>query len=126
MARDARQPEGVVRPKAPYSPVVVAGDQVFTAGQVGFDREGNLVEGGVEAQTRQALDNLHACLDAAGCDLADVVKVTAFLNDLGDFEAYNAVYREYFDEPYPARTTVGVDLPGGIVVEIEAVAQRRA
>jgi 2-iminobutanoate/2-iminopropanoate deaminase len=126
MARDARQPEGVVRPRLPYSPVVVAGDQVFTAGQVGFDGEGNLVEGGVGAQTRQALDNLRACLQAGGCDLADVVKVTAFLDDLGDVEEYNAVYREYFDEPYPARTTVGVDLPGGILVEIEAVAQRSA
>jgi 2-iminobutanoate/2-iminopropanoate deaminase len=126
MARDARQPEGVVRPTLPYSPVVVAGDQVFTAGQVGFDGDGNLVEGGVGAQTRQALDNLRACLQAGGCDLADVVKVTAFLDDLGDVEEYNAVYRQYFDEPYPARTTVGVDLPGGILVEIEAVAQRSA
>jgi 2-iminobutanoate/2-iminopropanoate deaminase len=126
MARDARQPDGVARPKAPYSPVAVSGDQVFTAGQVGYDADGNLVDGGVEAQTRQALDNLRACLQAAGCDLEDVVKVTAFLTDLGDFEAYNAAYREYFDEPYPARTTVGVDLPGGLLVEIEAVAARRA
>ena len=104
MTRDAIQPEGVARPKAPYSPVVVSGDHVFTAGQVGFDASGALVAGGVAEQTRQALENVRACLEAAGSGLAQVVKVTAFLADLGDFEGYNAVYREYFDEPFPART----------------------
>jgi 2-iminobutanoate/2-iminopropanoate deaminase len=120
------QPEGVARPKAPYSPVAVAGDLVFTAGQVGFDVGGELVSGGISAQTRQALENLRACLRAAGCDVGDVVKVTAFLTDLGDFEAYNTVYREFFSEPFPARTTVGAVLPGGILVEIEAVARKSA
>lgn len=124
MTRDAIQPEGVARPKAPYSPVVVSGDHVFTAGQVGFDASGALVAGGVAEQTRQALENVRACLEAAGSGLAHVVKVTAFLADLGDFEGYNAVYREYFDEPFPARTSVGVSLPAGILVEIEAVARR--
>jgi 2-iminobutanoate/2-iminopropanoate deaminase len=126
MSRHAIQPDAVARPKAPYSPVVVSGDHVFTAGQVGFDARGELVAGGVAEQTRQALENVRACLEAAGSGLAHVVKVTAFLADLGDFEAYNAVYREYFDEPFPARTTVGVSLPGGILVEIEAVARRSA
>lgn len=124
MTRDAIQPDGVARPKAPYSPVVVSGDHVFTAGQVGYDSSGVLVAGGVAEQTRQALENVRACLEAAGSGLAHVVKVTAFLADLGDFEAYNAVYREYFDEPFPARTTVGVSLPRGILVEIEAVGRR--
>jgi len=59
-----------------------------------------------------------------GCELSDVIKVTAFLADLGDFAAYNDVYHENFAEPYPARTTVGVSLPPGILVEIEAVARR--
>jgi 2-iminobutanoate/2-iminopropanoate deaminase len=124
MSRDAIQPEGVARPKAPYSPVVVSGDHVFTAGQVGFDVHGNLVAGGIAEQTRQALENVRGCLEAAGSGLGQVVKVTAFLADLGEFEGYNAVYREFFDEPYPARTTVQAGLPGGILVEIEAVARQ--
>jgi 2-iminobutanoate/2-iminopropanoate deaminase len=124
VTREAIQPEGVARPKPPYSPVVVSGDHVFTAGQVGFDADGNVVAGGIAEQTRQALENVRLCLEAAGSSLANVVKVSAFLADLGEFEGYNAVYREYFDEPYPARTTVQVGLPAGILVEIEAVARR--
>jgi 2-iminobutanoate/2-iminopropanoate deaminase len=120
------QPQGVVRPKAPYSPVVVEGDLVFTAGQVGYDEQGELVDGGVEAQTRRALENLVACLAAAGCSPEHVLKVNAYLADLGAFESYNAVYREVFAEPYPARTTVGALLPGDILVEIEAIARRPA
>ncbi len=126
MARRAIQPDGVAKPKAPYSPVVVSGDHVFAAGQVAFDANGDIVAGGVAEQTRQALDNLQACLEAAGCGLADVVKVNAYLADLADFDGYNAVYREYFGEPYPARTTVQAGLPPGLLVEIEAVARRPA
>jgi 2-iminobutanoate/2-iminopropanoate deaminase len=126
MTRRALQPEGLVTPKAPYSPVVVDGDLVLTAGQVGFDENGDLVEGGIGPQTRRALDNVGACLAAAGCGFEDVLKVNAYLADLGEFDGYNAVYREYFAEPYPVRTTVGVSLPGGILVEIEAVARVRA
>jgi 2-iminobutanoate/2-iminopropanoate deaminase len=124
MGKQTPQPEGVVRPKAPYSPVVVSGDLVYTAGQVGFDEQGELVGGGMEAQTRRTLENLTACLRAAGCGLEDVLKVNAYLADLGEFDAYNAVYREFFAEPYPARTTVGALLPPGLLVEIEAVARR--
>ena len=123
MARDALFPDGLPRPKPPFSPVVRSGDHVYTAGQVGFDANGTLVAGGIAEQTRQTLANLRECLLAAGCELDDVVKVNAFLLDLADFEAYNEVYREVFDEPYPARTTVQAGLPGGIRVEIEAVAR---
>lgn len=126
MSWQAIQPEGVARPKAPYSPVVVSGDHVYTAGQVAFDASGTVVSGGVEEQTRQVLANLQACLEAAGCSLADVVKVNAFLTDLGEFDAYNRVYRETFSEPYPARTTVQAGLAPGLLVEIEAVARRPA
>lgn len=121
--RAALFPEGVARPKAPYSPVVRSGDHVYTAGQVGFDADGQLVAGGITDQTRQALANLRLCLRAAGCTLGDVVKVNVFLADLSEFEAFNAVYREAFDEPYPARTTVQAGLPNGIKVELEAVAR---
>jgi 2-iminobutanoate/2-iminopropanoate deaminase len=124
MGKQTPKPDGVAWPKAPYSPVVVSGDLVYTAGQVGFDEQGELVGGGMEAQTRRTLENLTACLRAAGCGLEDVLKVNAFLADLGEFDAYNAVYREFFAEPYPARTTVGALLPAGLLVEIEAVARR--
>jgi|ERR671931_526945 2-iminobutanoate/2-iminopropanoate deaminase len=120
----ALQPDGLVRPAFPYSPVVVSGDLVVTAGQVAFDESGQLAADDIDGQCRRALDNVRLCLQAAGCELSDVIKVTAFLADLGDFPAYNDVYREYFAEPYPARTTVGVSLPPGILVEIEAVARR--
>ena len=123
MTRNAPQPDGVARPTFPYSPVVISGDHVFTAGQVAHDSTGALVPGGIVEQTRQTLANVRACLRAAGCDLEDVVKVTAFLADLGEFSGYNDVYREHFDEPYPARTTVQAGLPPGVLVEIEAVAR---
>lgn len=124
MSRDTPQPEGVAVPKPPFSQVVVSGDLVHTAGQVGFDEQGELVPGGIEEQARRALENLTACLRAGGCELTDVLKVNAYLADLGTFESFNEVYREFFQAPYPARTTVGAALPGGILVEIEAVARR--
>ena len=123
MGKRAIQPEGVARPKAPYSPVVVDGGLVYTAGQVGFDEQGELVGDGIEEQSRQALENVRACLRAAGAELSDVLKVNAYLADLGDFPGFNAAYSEFFSEPYPARTTVGVSLPAGLLVEIEAVAR---
>jgi 2-iminobutanoate/2-iminopropanoate deaminase len=124
MPRNAIQPEGLARPKPPYSPVIVSGDHVFTAGQVAHDADGNLVGDTIEEQTRQVLQNLRTCLEAAGSSLDEVVKVTAFLADLGDFPGYNAAYTEFFSEPYPARSSVGAGLPPGILVEIEAVARR--
>lgn len=126
MSRDTPLPEGLAVPTAPYSPVVVSGDLVYTAGQVGFDERGELVPGDIAAQTRRALQNLTACLRAAGCGLGDVLKVNAYLADLGDFDGFNGVYREFFEAPYPARTTVGAALPGAILVEIEAVARKPA
>ena len=118
------QPDDVARPDFPYSPVVVSGELVYTAGQVANDASGKVVSDDVEAQTRQALDNVRACLAAAGCGLEDVIKVNAFLTDLANFDVYNAVYREYFSEPFPARTTVGAALAPGLHVEIEVVARR--
>jgi 2-iminobutanoate/2-iminopropanoate deaminase len=123
MVRVAPQPEGLTPPGPPYSPVIVAGDLVYTAGQVAFDAEGSVVAGGVEEQTNQVLDNVKRCLEAAGCSMDDVVKVTVFLADLDDFEAFNRVYERRFVAPYPARSTVGVRLAEGLLVEIEAVAR---
>ena len=124
MPRQALQPEGMARPRPPYSPVVISGDTVYTAGQVAYDANGALVEGGIEEQTRRVLENVRTCLEAAGCTLDDVVKVTAFLVDLGEVAGYNEVYREFFDEPYPARSTVQAGLAPGVLVEIEAVARK--
>ena len=124
MARQALQPEGLAKPKPPYSPVVISGETVYTAGQIANDPDGNLVEGGIEEQTRQTLVNLRTCLEAAGCTMDDVVKVNAFLASLDDFPGYNEVYKEFFDAPYPARSSVGAGLPPGVLVEIEAVARR--
>jgi 2-iminobutanoate/2-iminopropanoate deaminase len=123
VARDARHPEGFVRPAVPLISVVVSGDFVYTSGQVAFDAEGTLVSGGLEEQTVQVFENLRACLAAAGCALDDVVKVNAYLTDLDQFDVFNRAYAERFTEPYPARTTVGVKLADGLLVEIEAVAR---
>ena len=124
--KEAIQPEGLARPAAPYSPVVVSGDLVYTAGQVGFDESGQLTADDITGQAVKVFENLVACLRAAGCEPSDVIKVNAYLTDLGDFAAFNEVYKATFAEPYPARTTVGVSLPGGILVEVEAVARRPA
>jgi 2-iminobutanoate/2-iminopropanoate deaminase len=121
---DALQPDGVARPDFPYSPVVVSGELVYTAGQVANDASGRIVSDEIEAQCRRVLDNVRACLEAAGCGLADVLKVNAFLTDLENFPVFNAVYQEYFSAPYPARTTVGAALAPGLLVEVEVVARR--
>ena len=107
----------------PYSQAIVIERFVYTAGQVGLDpRTGKLVEGGLEAETRQALANLAAILEAAGAGLGRVVKTTVFLADMRDFPAMNAIYAEAFGEHRPARSTVqAAALPLGARVEIEAV-----
>jgi 2-iminobutanoate/2-iminopropanoate deaminase len=109
---------------APYSQAIQSGGFLFCAGQVGLDPEsGTLVEGGIEAQTRRALDNVKAVLAGAGLGLEHVVKTTVFVTDLADFGALNAIYAEYFTSDPPARSTVQVaGLPAGAVVEIEVVA----
>jgi len=107
----------------PYSQAVRVGDLVFTAGQVALDpATGKLVEGGIEEQTRQVLQNLAAVLEAAGSSLDRVVKTTVFLKDMSNFAAMNAVYAEFFPTDPPARSTVEVSaLALGALVEIEAI-----
>ncbi|HET9852447.1 MAG TPA: RidA family protein [Candidatus Limnocylindrales bacterium] len=110
----------------PYSQAIATDELVFCSGQVGLDAtSGELVDGGVEAQTERALKNLEAVLDAAGCSLGDVVKTTCFLADIADFATFNAIYARFFPDPPPARSTFQVAaLPKGALVEIEAVAAR--
>lgn len=121
-----RAVESADAPKAigPYSQAIVANGFVFAAGQVGFDQKaGALAEGGIEAQTEQALRNIEAVLKAAGSSLEDVVKTTVFLTDLNDFAKMNEVFAKRFKAPFPARSTVQVvKLPRDAKIEIEAVA----
>ena len=108
----------------PYSQAVKAGDWLFCSGQIGLNPEdGKLVPGGVEAETRQALANLDAVLQAAGLNRQSVVKTTVFMTDMKTFPTMNAVYAAFFMAPFPARSTVQAGaLPKGACVEIEAVA----
>jgi 2-iminobutanoate/2-iminopropanoate deaminase len=114
------------RALGPYAQAVVAGDLVFCAGQVGIDpATGKLLGGGIAAETARAIENLRGVLAAAGLGLADVVKTTVWVVDLGEFAVLNDVYGRFFPAPHPARATVQVAaLPAGARVEIEAIAAR--
>jgi enamine deaminase RidA (YjgF/YER057c/UK114 family) len=116
MPRDAPQPDGFPNLDVPISPVIRSEGLVFTAGQVAvaadFDEEAHAV-----------LRNVGACLAAAGCSYADVLNVNVYIRDLADFDAFNEIYRSYFEAPFPARTTVRVDLLGSYRVEVSAVAR---
>ncbi len=109
----------------PYSQGISAGEFVFASGQTPLRADGSLVTGGVTEQTEQCLANAREILLAAGVTMNDVVKVTVFMTDLGEFAAMNAVYAKHFKIPYPARSTVQVSaLPKGAAVEIEVLAVR--
>ncbi len=107
-----------------YSQAIVAGELVFTSGQIGIDsKTGQMVEGGFEAQAEQVLRNLAVVLEAAGSDMSQVLKTTVFLADMDDFNKMNEIYRRHFKEDPPARSTVQVArLPRNAMIEIEAVA----
>jgi 2-iminobutanoate/2-iminopropanoate deaminase len=110
------------KPLGPYTPAVRAGDFIFVSGQGGMV-DGALVSGGVAAETAQTVTNLAARLAELGASLTDVVKTTCFLTDMDTFATFNAAYIEGFGSHRPARSTVEVSaLPGGMHVEIEAVA----
>ncbi|OJX46945.1 MAG: reactive intermediate/imine deaminase [Chloroflexi bacterium 44-23] len=113
-------------PKAigPYSLAIEASGFIFVSGQLGIDAiHGELVPGGVEKETRKALENMSSALQAAGSDLSNVVKTTVFLKDINDFSKMNAVYAEFFTSKPPARSAFQVAaLPKGASVEIEAIA----
>lgn len=110
----------------PYSQAIDCGDTVYCSGQIPLDPQtGAVVEGGLEAQAHQMFRNVKAVLAEAGLGLENVVKTTVFMTDLGLFGALNAIYAEYFAEPYPARSCVEVSaLPKGVLVECEVIARR--
>ena len=108
----------------PYSQAIQVGNLVYTSGQIPIDpATGVFVEGGIKEQTRRSLQNVKAILEEAGLTMGDVLKTTVFMADMNDFADMNAVYAEFFSDPYPARSAVAVKaLPKGALVEIEVVA----
>ena len=112
-------------PKWPYSQGIIADGFIFVSGQGPADpATGDMKLGDIKDETRLTLENVKAILSAAGATLNDVAKVHVYLNDINDFAAMNEVYKEYFGEGLPARTTVGVSLAAGMKVEIDVIAQK--
>jgi 2-iminobutanoate/2-iminopropanoate deaminase len=124
MNREAIQTDKAPKAIGPYAQAIKANGFIYTAGQVPIDpKTGNFVEGGINEQTRQVLENLKAVLAAAASSLDQVVKATVFLKNMADFPAMNEIYGEYFGSAKPARSTVAVaELPRGALVEIDLVA----
>lgn len=124
MKKKVIQTEKAPKAIGPYSQAIATDTMVYTAGQIGLiPSTGELIEGGVEEQTRQVLSNLRNVLEAAGSSISNVVKTTVFLKDMSDFPKMNSIYAEFFGENPPARSTIAVaGLPKGASVEIEAIA----
>ena len=116
--------QGAPKAIGPYSVGIRAFPWIFCSGQAGLDpKTGELVHGGIEAETRQTIINLKNVLESAGSSLGEVVKTTVFLRDMADFARMNAVYAEFFGGTPPARSTIqAAALPKGAAVEIEAIA----
>lgn len=112
----------------PYSQAIRINNTLYLSGQIGIDpKTGQLAEGGIQAQTRQTLENIKAVLFAAELNLTTVVKTEVYLTDMNDFQKMNEVYATYFAEPYPARVTVAVkQLPKNAIVEIAATAVKES
>ena len=107
----------------PYSQGIDVGNMIFFSGQLPIDSQTGTMPEGIEAQTTQSLNNVKGLLESQGLDLSNVVKTTAFLNDMNDFVKMNEVYAQYFTQPYPARSAVEVArLPKDALVEIEVIA----
>ncbi|WP_022849651.1 RidA family protein [Limisalsivibrio acetivorans] len=108
----------------PYNQAVAVGNMVYTSGQIPLKAEnGEVLDGDIAAQTELVMENLKAVLDKAGCTMADIVKTTCFLSDMGNFGVFNEVYGRYFEDQPPARSCVAVKtLPKNVLVEVEAVA----
>ena len=114
-------------PKAigPYSQAILSGDTLYVSGNIPVNPSDGGIPDGIEAQTKQVFENMKAVLKEAGMDFSDVVKTTAFLTDLDNFAAFNALYSDYFIAPYPAGSCVEVSkLPKDVLVEVECVAKK--
>ena len=109
----------------PFSPSVVVGDLIFVSGQASVDAKGNIVSDSFEGEFRRSVENLRKVLESAGSDLAHVVQTRNYVRDPEDVALYNQLYREYFPDPKPARTTITHCLPASLRFEIEAVAVKK-
>lgn len=109
----------------PFSPVVCFGDLVFISGQASVDSTGKIIGDTFEGEFRRSVENVRKVLEAAGSDLAHVIQTRNYVRDAEDLPLYNQLYREYFTEPYPTRTTITNCLPAAIRYEIEVVAVKR-
>ena len=119
MPKQRVETRGAPAPSGAYSQAIIAGDYMFLSGQGPFDPDGNLVSNSVVDQTRQVFANLAAIAAEAGKTLADAVRVGVYLDDMDTFDEMNAIYRQTFPEPLPARTTIETPLPGfGIEVDV--------
>ena len=122
MAREIIKTEAAPAAIGTYSQAVKVGNTVYLSGQIPLDPQTMQLVEGVEAQIRQVFDNLSAVAIAAGGSLADIVKLSIFLTDLGHFATVNQIMADYFQEPYPARAAIGVaQLPRDALVEMEAI-----
>ena len=117
--REARHPDGVLKPRGPYSPGVIAGGRmIYTSSQGPLDpTTGKEPAGGIRAEARQALTNVRAIVEGCGGSLANAVKVQVFLRDMNDFAAVNEIYAEFFPEPRPARTTIQSNLSYSVAID---------
>ncbi len=123
MSKQVIRTPNAPNPVGPYNQAIVAGNTMYVAGQGPIDAQtGKIVIGTIEEQTTLTLENIKAILEAAGYSLRDVVQVTTYLADLGDFTKYNEIYKRYFTEPYPARATVGCQLLMHTFIEIACIA----
>ncbi len=113
--------DGTPRSHLPFSPCVKVGPFVFVSGQASVDATGKIVADTFEGEVRRSIENLRAVLKAAGCDLSNVVQTRNYVRDASDVAAFNALYRDYFKEPFPARTTITGCL-SGLRYEIECIA----
>lgn len=109
----------------PFSPAVVVGDLILVSGQASVDKTGKIVEDTFEGEFRRSMENLRAILVGAESDLAHVVQMRNYVRDAGDLAEFNRLYQEYFETPYPARTTITNCLPDSLKFEVECVAVKR-
>jgi len=113
------------KPVGPYSQAVIGGGFVFVSGQIPIDpKTQKVVEGGIEKQTVQVIENLKNIIESINLTLNDIVKTSVFLSDLNDFQSFNSVYNKYFEVNPPARTTAQAGLMAGVLVEIDAVSKK--
>ena len=125
MQRTSIHSEAAPAAVGPYSQANALGDLIFTSGQIPLNLAGEVVGGNIGQQSEQVMRNLQAVLEAAGSSFAKILKTTCYLTDIAHFAEFNAVYGRYVHEPYPARSCFAVrDLPKGVLVEVEAIAQR--